>query len=105
MKKILPHSRTRLVATQLAAGIKTIIYTALFLVAVSWSSERRVDDVVVSPSPSENPSDEIRKLQAEVDTAHERGVNLLSPTWFMSADKSLQAAKKIQGDGGDYRQL
>lgn len=90
----------------LTQGVKAFIYSGLVVLALACSSsERRVDDVVVSPSPSENPTDEIQKLKAEVDDARANQVDLLSPTWFASADRSLQASKKIQNEGGDYRQL
>lgn len=92
--------------TRLAQGLQTAILSAMVVLAMACSSsERRVDDVVVYPTPSENPSDEIQKLKAEVDDARTRNVDLLAPTWFASAERSLQASKKIQDDGGDYRQL
>jgi hypothetical protein len=89
-----------------ATGVRAVLYSGMVALALACSStDRRVDDIVVYPTPTENPADEIQRLKAEIDSARGKNVDVLSPTWFAGAEKSLAAAQKIQQQGGDYRQL
>ncbi|GEM_PF-4468089 len=86
--------------------VGAVIYVSLAGLAISCASnDRRVDDIVVYPNASENPSDEIAKLSSEIEDAKTRNVPLLAPTWFASAEKSLTEARASQNESGDFRTL
>jgi outer membrane protein OmpA-like peptidoglycan-associated protein len=58
---------------------------------------------VAPVDPTANPSALIRRLEQEVATARQEGVDVLSPTWFRKAQASLADAQKglAQGAAAD----
>lgn len=79
---------------------KALLYvsTGLLLLACA-SGERKVDNLTVAPSASDNPADELALLDKELTTAREQNVPVLSPTWYRSAEHSCDRARTARENG------
>lgn len=86
-------------------SLSTGVLSAAVALLVGCSSERHVRDVVVHPSPSDNPSEQISALEKDMSDAREKRVNLLSPEWFASSETSLNRAKELRTEGGDFTEM
>lgn len=86
--------------------IKTFLLTVIGGVALlGCSSERHIRDIAYDVSVDENPGQQILDLEKKISEAREKRVNLLSPSWFESAEMSLQDAKAIRDSNGDVRDI
>lgn len=86
--------------------IKPLLLTVIGVVAL-WgcSSERHVRDIAYDVSVDENPGQQIMELEKQIAAAREKRVYLLSPSWFESAEMSLNDAKSIRDSNGDVQDI
>jgi len=77
----------------------------LAMLASCSSSERHVDSLAVNASASDNPAEEIAKLEASIEEARKQGVDALAPTWFASAQTSLNSAKEARDNGKNFSEI
>lgn len=91
---------------QFTAALNVLIYSGLLWAVIACSSSaRRVSDVVAEPKPTDNPSEQISTLESDINAAKENGVDRLSPTWYAASVKSLDRAKEIRREGGDFNEM
>ena len=73
-------------------NIFNIVVIIVFLLFVASCSTTKLD---VKPiSKSENPTDQINRLENDLAGAYKNQLNVLAPTWFAKAESSLNQAKK-----------
>lgn len=67
-----------------------VFIIALFLIGACAESQLKVEPIATS----ENPTEQVNRLQEEIDDARNRQLDVLSPIWFGKAETSLNEAKE-----------
>lgn len=60
---------------------------------------------VTAISPTANPNTEVADFVSDLQTATETDIDVLAPTWFGRADKSLKEAQKTLSKGGAVQSI
>lgn len=78
--------------------------TFVFLLSLTYcaSPERTLDDISTDARPTDNPASAITQLETDLVEGRSQNVDVLSPTWFASAEQSLQDAKELRHEGKDF---
>jgi outer membrane protein OmpA-like peptidoglycan-associated protein len=72
------------------AAILAVFITALFLIGACAESQLKVEPIATS----ENPTEQVNRLQEEIRDARDQQLDVLSPLWFGKAEASLKEAKE-----------
>ena len=81
---------------------KNIFYIIVIVVLLSFVGACSSTSLDVKPvAKSENPADQINRLENDLADAHKNQLNVLAPTWFAKAESSLGKAKKGLEQGED----
>jgi hypothetical protein len=76
------------------SGTKNVAITVMLIAALYLLGSCARDQLKVEPIPrSENPIEHINRLDNDIRNARKNQVNVLAPTWFTKADRSLKDAK------------
>lgn len=70
--------------------IVAVFMVILFLIGACAESQLKVEPIATS----ENPTEQVNRLQEEINEARNQQLDVLSPTWFGKAEASLNAAKE-----------
>jgi OOP family OmpA-OmpF porin len=74
---------------------KYIFYLIVIIMFLSFVGACTSTNLNVKPIPkSENPTDQINRLENDLAAAYKNQLNVLAPTWFAKAESSLSQAKK-----------
>ncbi|MBU0768984.1 MAG: hypothetical protein KJ687_07830, partial [Proteobacteria bacterium] len=74
---------------------KNIFYLIVIIVSLLFIGACTSTSLNVKPiAKSENPTDQINRLENDLAAAYKNQLNVLAPTWFAKAESSLGKAKK-----------
>lgn len=79
----------------------SLVFLLILISASCAHSDRRVEGITVAPTVNDNPDQQISELEKQINEARNQDVPFLSPTWFESAQNSLNEAKGYREKGGD----
>lgn len=81
--------------------IVAVLIIALFLLGACAESQLKVQPIATS----ENPTEQVNRLQEKINDARNRQLNVLSPTWFGKAEASLNDAKEGVERGNELSEI
>jgi OmpA-OmpF porin, OOP family len=85
---------------------KNILYIAVIIVLLSFFGACTSTNLNVKPiAKSENPTDQINRLENDLTAAYKNQLNVLSPTWFAKSESSLSRAKKGLAKGEELSEI
>jgi len=85
---------------------KNIFYLIVIIVFLSLVGACTSTNLNVKPiSKSENPTDQINRLENDLAAAYKNQLNVLAPTWFAKAESSLSQAKKGLEKGEELSEI
>jgi OOP family OmpA-OmpF porin len=85
---------------------KNIFYLNVIIVFLLFVSACTSTSLNIKPiAKSENPADQINRLENDLSAAYKNQLNVLSPTWFAKAESSLNQAKKGLEKGKDLSEI
>ena len=85
---------------------KNIYYTVVMIVLLSFIGACTSTSLNVKPvDKSENPTDQINRLENDLAAAYKNQLNVLAPTWFAKAESSLSQAKKGLEKGEELSEI
>jgi hypothetical protein len=76
-------------------GIVLVLMAAVFLLS-GCAGKGLPTEPLAAP---EKPVEQVNRLEKEIDNGRDKQLNVLAPTWFSKAEKSLYEAKKGFGAG------
>jgi outer membrane protein OmpA-like peptidoglycan-associated protein len=85
---------------------KNIFYIFVIIMFLSFAGACTSTSLNVKPiAESENPADQINRLENDLAAAYKNQLNVLAPTWFSKAESSLGKAKKGLEKGGELSEI
>ena len=85
---------------------KNIFYIIVIIVFLSFVGACTSTKLNVKPvAKSENPTDQINRLENDLAAAYKNQLNVLAPTWFAKAESSLSQAKKGLEKGEELSEI
>ena len=81
--------------------IVAVLIIALFLLGACAESQLKVQPIATS----ENPTEQVNRLQEKINDARNRQLNVLSPTWFNKAEASMNDAKEGVERGNELSEI
>jgi len=85
---------------------KNIFYLIVVIVLLSFVGACTSTNLNIKPiAKSENPTDQINRLENDLAIAYKNQLNVLAPTWFAKAESSLSQAKKGLEKGEELSEI
>jgi len=85
---------------------KYLFYHIVIIMFLSFIGACTSTNLNVKPiAKSENPTDQINRLENDLAAAYKNQLNVLAPTWFAKAESSLSQAKKGLEKGEELTQI
>jgi len=85
---------------------KYLFYHIVIIMFLSFIGACTSTHLNVKPiAKSENPTDQINRLENDLAAAYKNQLNVLAPTWFAKAESSLSQAKKGLEKGEELTQI
>jgi OOP family OmpA-OmpF porin len=85
---------------------KDVFYIIVIMMFLSFVGACTSTNLNVKPvAKSENPADQINRLENDLAAAYKNQLNVLAPTWFAKAESSLGKAKKGLEKGEELSEI
>lgn len=82
-------------------GIMLLLTAAVYLLGACAGNQLKMEPI----ARSENPTEHINRLDTDIGEARKSQLNVLAPTWFARAEKSLKDAKELLNRGDELSKV